>query len=883
MSDRKIFSPRTRQQDQREIDRIQNDFSDGMYRDITDIPENAVADLKNMINRGSYLETRTGSRLWGDWKNSTAHKDLPKIERFPKPYAYISKQPLTDQTSSWYLKLTLAKSGTQVSLSSNTTDTVEEYFATSLLTGLYDFVGSYIVWPGYTTQNKILTYDSTTTGGVAPNEYSIFHFTIDGDDVPDGSYSITLRSKTNAFYFHKETKKVFIMSGMHVYESDVYCQTWTPWICESTEKPSNTTSHFETHDRTLFLVNSNGIFKFDLDDWKKTYYKINSSIPDSKIVVPDQATPDVGPSETATRTIGRKILYTMTKMNNPGAVDRATENVKILQESGTVKIDSDGVDYSEIWAANYEQNNAYITGLEIPTSYNGEIENHWTHYSLYATLDIGEDGKLNGNNSEVYVWWKDVPIARVMTGYTLSFPAADLTAVTIVSGASRKANTFDGAIAVITNGTYTFVTRVQNDSGTQLTINGLYNFGNISTPWRILLGFGESHVLGTESTETAIYAGTTKVKTLAASGAGSVVIKGFTASTGTLKKGTQFDLEGTVYTITANASISANDATVSITPVLASQADPDDIITFRSAPGSVDGILSSSVYSQTTPLSPSLGVSYMRSININDFIFSETDYLYAKNIYWEDGDVTPCVLTYKSPDPNTIKDGLYFYDPSGKDRTNQHFAIGPTMMDVEYLGLNDDTFRGRIDAGLILNTRFWTSLPNCSIGTLIPGFFVVADNGTGFYYYSQMPQGYEYITGYYYEPYQYGVIKDQIVTLTICGDNLIVWCKNSKYRIPLNITNTVILQNIGISYTVLTNQEFINDNGLVDRGAICKINESNFFYITPRNEMLIFDGAQDSKDLSFNKVKNDFAKMEKLYSIAYDPTNGILLWGYDRS
>lgn len=41
---------------------------------------------------------------------------------------------------------------------------------------------------------------------------------------------------------------------------------------------------------------------------------------------------------------------------------------------------------------------------------------HWTHYSIYRTLDIGEDGvdpiTGQGNNKELYVWVADIPIIK---------------------------------------------------------------------------------------------------------------------------------------------------------------------------------------------------------------------------------------------------------------------------------------------------------------------------------------------------------------------------------------------------------------------------------------------------------------------------------------
>lgn len=69
------------------------------------------------------------------------------------------------------------------------------------------------------------------------------------------------------------------------------------------------------------------------------------------------------------------------------------------------------------------------------------------------------------------------------------------------------------------------------------------------------------------------------VKTLAAVGASSVVLKNL--GTGTINKGTKFLIAGDAveYTLMATATIAANEATVAITPTLAVQADVNDVVT----------------------------------------------------------------------------------------------------------------------------------------------------------------------------------------------------------------------------------------------------------------------------------------------------------------
>lgn len=80
-------------------------------------------------------------------------------------------------------------------------------------------------------------------------------------------------------------------------------------------------------------------------------------------------------------------------------------------------------------------------------------------------------------------------------------------------------------------------------------------------------------------------AGTVLVNATTASGT-SLPLKAFTETTGTVYEGTRFIIAGdaTVYTVTADATIASNAATLVITPTLAASAAENAAITFQSAP-----------------------------------------------------------------------------------------------------------------------------------------------------------------------------------------------------------------------------------------------------------------------------------------------------------
>lgn len=77
---------------------------------------------------------------------------------------------------------------------------------------------------------------------------------------------------------------------------------------------------------------------------------------------------------------------------------------------------------------------AIVEGFEIPIdSDTGLYDAHWNRYVLCSTLDLGALGISNGNNSELYIWNTDIPVAKAFTA-SLSSIIVDLTAGEFVPG-----------------------------------------------------------------------------------------------------------------------------------------------------------------------------------------------------------------------------------------------------------------------------------------------------------------------------------------------------------------------------------------------------------------------------------------------------------------
>jgi len=78
-------------------------------------------------------------------------------------------------------------------------------------------------------------------------------------------------------------------------------------------------------------------------------------------------------------------------------------------------------------------------------------------------------------------------------------------------------------------------------------------------------------------------AGTVVIKTTVALGLATIIVDGLTEATGTIYKGTRFLIAGhtSVYTLTADATIASNEATLVFTPVLEAEGTAEDAITWK--------------------------------------------------------------------------------------------------------------------------------------------------------------------------------------------------------------------------------------------------------------------------------------------------------------
>lgn len=363
---KKIFDPRSRQQDERPIVRNQSDFSKGLIKDIpsSNTPENSVSDLKNFINMGDNLEGRSGTQQW-------------------------SITAIPDKESS--IEITWSITGN------------ERYITTTGGQFKFDDIGNWIKFSDGTIE-KIIDYSNSN------------NITTKTTSTGSGSDTVDIRGHINALYFHKGNKKIVVHVDNRIFvSSDLIMTSWTECIRNSIVKPSNNTSTFDEFEQYLILFNTNGMFKLNLDQDPPIYFRANIPVANTKITgsgVQGSGTP-----------YGYKYVYSLSRIPGHGNRNRQTPGMTIEMETGTNVVDDNFNDYGTAWASSgIGSGNPIVIGTltnAVDPITPTDITQAATHFSIYRTMDIGDNGtdvlEGEGNNTELFVWVDDVAIGKAST------------------------------------------------------------------------------------------------------------------------------------------------------------------------------------------------------------------------------------------------------------------------------------------------------------------------------------------------------------------------------------------------------------------------------------------------------------------------------------
>jgi hypothetical protein len=159
----------------------------------------------------------------------------------------------------------------------------------------------------------------------------------------------------------------------------------------------------------------------------------------------------------------------------------------------------------------------------------------------------------------------------------------------------------------------------------------------------------------------------------------------------------------------------------------------------------------------------------------------------------------------------------------------------------------DDVLRARQGEAHVgyLENRFWEEMPRASLGIVIPGFIITAKRNGSLLYYCQTGVTKKYMGGYHLINRQINDrIEDSIQSLKKLPTNFNVFCRNSTWGGPTNLSDTNIkkLPQFGYVYAVLY-VDIIDDRiGCLDSGSIKKIDYGTLLMRCSDGSVRTYDG-----------------------------------------
>lgn len=276
-----------------------------------------------------------------------------------------------------------------------------------------DLVGCFFVWD-YNLQDRITEYVDSNTLKCTLSEAS--------------KTSVYCRIEPDVFasYMHRSRQVWVILAGNKLYISNgIPARGWTEIPVCADFAPDAKMSLFREDGDDLVLMNPAGWYRVILNNvpWA---YRLNENAPSTRI----------GDIESVLTAYTYRIIYTMSLISGFDVLTKnrlSTDVVQGHESAPAANFEVIDRDYGITMSVNSADTNGYIkaNGVRYPAS-----SRHFTHYSLYCTLNVNQAGVDEGNKSNQFVYAADIPAAKGLT----------------VSIASGEMEVFDGVLSAVDEG-----------------------------------------------------------------------------------------------------------------------------------------------------------------------------------------------------------------------------------------------------------------------------------------------------------------------------------------------------------------------------------------------------------------------------------------------
>lgn len=222
---------------------------------------------------------------------------------------------------------------------------------------------------------------------------------------------------TYAKFDHIKAGLIIWLIGATAYVSDKAMTTFTEVLDLSQTAIAAGDAQIEPDDEHAILATTSGIFRIVLNDSNGYYmYPVNTARPTDVLA-------NIAATDTLVYGYNYVIAYSRINsgdrwyVDGTGALYSRTHPDAILElETGTAKEVTEENFYSELY---FEEKagdaNHVLNSLAVPLT-----TEHFTHYSIYRTKNIGEDsgGGVNNQDQVYFVWVDDAPVINVFRATT---------------------------------------------------------------------------------------------------------------------------------------------------------------------------------------------------------------------------------------------------------------------------------------------------------------------------------------------------------------------------------------------------------------------------------------------------------------------------------
>lgn len=805
-------------------------FSAGAYPDMepSAVPARGVHYVKNYRVYNGRLLARPGSRRWSD-------TPLPSLRT---GYSFT-------------------KSGTTVTKSAG-----DNFSATD--------VGNYIVHDDG-AHERIEQYLSTTS------------VRVNSSTARAASTSGWVRGPKNAIVFHKTKRLIILFIDSRLFYSDVYMTEWLPISKWGTfSAPASTISRMRVFDDFVVLFNATAMTKIDLVNF--VYWKMNAECPQTRVT--DVLAADMENDENLKTEFARNIVYSMGRLSGTASQtrDRFTENVEIVQETGTVVADGSGKDYGEIHSPYRFGEGSTTFGrlvcgtlaspYDVPSGFSGISDGH---------VKI----PLNGTTYEA---------AADFTGIVSLAEAAERLQTALRDFVSTVEVEFEEDHFVITvpdeNGTVGYADTPVSGTDISSAIKGKLTDGamtnNISFTMPAIIGDLEIP----SDAETSRYHSHFDVYSIYS----SLDTKGVNLLTGEVNNPQLFVWQMDVPVAKAFVA-SRSGITITATEGTFQPCDRGSVLRFQDGtevtlkyyltPTTMTTDDSGSITSQAAAIggdgSVSKAIRVMTAHQAGYTVtrtggdtFTSIDA--GRPIFWPDG-TQSLITAYVSANEVTVKVSATIAETGAciEPKTRKYCD---TIRD-EVSG-NLANLRSRVEADTnkyFLQTRLFLPMPACDMGEITANMLWAIVAGENKLYYCAADVNYRFQAGYYYADKQMEIFQDAIYEISEVSNMLSVKCAHSTRAIPLNQFGSYKINSAGVAVVTAAGQDMVDERiGVKHFGGVLPLDRSRQLVITSEPALRVFDATSYGENVAAERIQKIIEGCQAAYAMGYDSVNGATLW-----